>query len=113
VKLIVTDIVRAVLKWGTDKTQRPETTIVPAGQPFPDVEAMNNAVPKDQWRQGPAGLQGPYQVQQAVVLLEPRSMETFTYTTSSIGGFIAVRLTDESTGHPSLDRRGDSYSCRR
>jgi hypothetical protein len=91
VKLIVTDIKRAVLKWGPNKNDRPETTIIPPGEPFPDVEAMNEAVPKDQWRQGPAGLQGPYQSQQAVVLLEPRSMEEFTFTTSSIGGFICVR----------------------
>jgi hypothetical protein len=91
VKLIITDIVRAVLKWSANKTERPETTIIPPGQPFPDVQAMNDAVPKDQWRQGPAGLQGPFQTQQAVVMLEPRSMEEFTFTTSSIGGFIAVK----------------------
>jgi hypothetical protein len=91
VKLIVTDIVRAVLKWDADKTKRPEATIIPAGQAFPDVTAMNDAVPKKQWRQGPAGLQGPYQTQQAVVMIEPRSMEGFTFCTSSIGGFICVR----------------------
>jgi hypothetical protein len=92
VKLIVTDIVRAVLKWDVaDKTKRPETSVISPGQPFPDVAAMNSAIPKEQWRQGPAGLQGPYQTQQAVVMVEPRSMEEFTYTTSTIGGFIAVR----------------------
>jgi len=51
---------------------------------------MNNAVPRDQWRQGPAGPQGPYQAQRAVVLLEPISMDEFTFTTSTIGGSIAV-----------------------
>jgi hypothetical protein len=91
VKMIATDIVRAVLKWSANKNERPETTIVPPGQPFPDVEAMNEATPKEQWRQGPAGLQVPYQAQKAVYLLEPVSMETFTFTTSTTGGFIAVR----------------------
>jgi hypothetical protein len=92
VKLIVTDIARAVLKWGPGADKKPpETTIIPPGVPFPDVDAMNEATSKDQWRQGPAGLQGPFQVQQAVYMLEPVSMETFTFTTSSIGGFIAVR----------------------
>jgi hypothetical protein len=98
VKLIVTDIVRAVLKWSANKNERPEAKIIPPGRPFPDVAAMNEAIPKEQWRQGPAGLQGPYQAQQAVVMLEPKSMDTFTYTTSSIGGFIAVReLVDKVT----------------
>ena len=89
-KLIVTDIIRAVVKWGADK--KPEqTTVIPPGQPFPDVEAMNAAIPKDQWRQGPAGPQGPFQTQQLVVMLNPRNMEHFTFATSAIGGFIAVR----------------------
>jgi hypothetical protein len=91
VKLIVTDVIRAVVRWGTGKGPPEETTVIPAGQPFPDVAAMNEAIPKDQWRQGPAGPQGPFQVQQAVVLIEPRSMETFTFPTSTVGGFIAVR----------------------
>jgi hypothetical protein len=90
-KLIVTDIIRAVAKWGAGKNEPPQTTVIPPGQPFPDVQVMNEAVPKDQWRQGPAGLQGPYQTQQLVVLIEPRSMDQFTFVTSAIGGFIAVR----------------------
>jgi hypothetical protein len=38
VKLIVTSIVRAVLKWPLEKNARPETTVIPPGQPFPDVD---------------------------------------------------------------------------
>jgi hypothetical protein len=91
VKLIVVDIIRAVAKWGTGKNEPPQTTVIPPRQPFPDVQTMNEAIPRDQWRQGPAGLQGPYQVQQLVVLIEPQSMETYTFVTSAIGGFIAVR----------------------
>jgi hypothetical protein len=90
VKLIVTNIIRAILRWPLEKNARPETTIIPPGAPFPDVEAMNNAVPRDQWRQGPAGAQGPFQAQRAVVLLEPISMEELTFTTSTIGGAIGV-----------------------
>ncbi len=89
-KLIVTDIIRAVAKWGTGKNEPPQTTVIPFGQPFPDIEAMNESIPKDQWRQGPAGLQGPFQAQRLVVLIEPRSMDEFTFVTSSIGGSIAV-----------------------
>jgi hypothetical protein len=93
VKLIATNIIRAVVKWGAGADKKPpeETIEVPPGRPFPDIEAMNNAIPKDQWRQGPAGLQGPWQAQQLVVMIEPRSMDTFTYVTSTVGGGIAVR----------------------
>jgi hypothetical protein len=91
VKLIVTDIIRAVVKWGTGKGPPEQTIIVPPGQPFPDVDAMNEATPRDQWRQGPAGLQGPWQRQQLVVMIEPQSMNTYTYVTSTVGGGIAVR----------------------
>jgi hypothetical protein len=88
--LIAIDIIRAVVKWGADK--KAETTIVvPPGQPFPDVEAMNEAIPKKEWRQGLNGPQGPWQTQQMVVLLDPRTMEQFTYATSAVGGFIAIR----------------------
>jgi hypothetical protein len=89
VKLIVTGIVRAVLKWPPGKNERPETTVIPPGAPFPDIEAMNNDVPQDQWRQGPAGPQGPYQAQRAITMIEPISMDEFTFTTSTIGGTIA------------------------
>jgi hypothetical protein len=91
VKLIVVDIIRTVVKWGADKGPPEQTIVVLPGQPFPDVEAMNNAIPRDQWRQGPAGLQGPWQAQQLVVMIEPQSMNTFTYVTSTIGGGIATR----------------------
>jgi hypothetical protein len=93
VKLIVVDIIRTAVKWGVSADKKPpeQTIVIPPGQPFPDIAAMNDAIPKDQWRQGPAGLQGPWQAQQLVVMIEPQSMNTFTYVTSTIGGGIAVR----------------------
>jgi hypothetical protein len=91
VKLIVTNIHRAVVKWGADKGPPEQTIEIPPGQPFPDIAVMNDAIPRDQWRQGPAGLQGPWRAQQLVVMIEPQSMNTFTYVTSTIGGGIAVR----------------------
>jgi hypothetical protein len=52
---------------------------------------MNEAVPKAEWRQGLNGLQGPWQTQQMVILVDPRDMSFYTYATSAIGGFIAIR----------------------
>jgi hypothetical protein len=46
-KLIAIDCLRVVQRW---KDKMPaETIIVQPGQPFPDVEAMNEAVPRDEW----------------------------------------------------------------
>jgi hypothetical protein len=91
-KMIVTEIIRAVVKWNAGAGNKPpeETRVIPPGHALPDVEAMNEAIPKDQWRQGPSGLTGPWQTQQAVVMINPRSMEEFTYVTSTVGGGIAV-----------------------
>jgi hypothetical protein len=93
VKLIVTDIIRTAVRWGVSADKKPpeETIVIPPGQPFPDIEAKNSAIPKDRWRQGLAGLKGPWEAQQLVVMIDPRSMDTFTYVTSTIGGGIAVR----------------------
>jgi hypothetical protein len=91
VRLIVTDIIRKVVKWGLDKGPPEETIIVPYGQPFPDIEGMNDAIPRNQWRQGFNGLEGRWQPQQNVVLLNPLTMEVFTFITSTKGGFAAIR----------------------
>jgi hypothetical protein len=52
---------------------------------------LNAETPKDQWRQGLSGLQGPWQAQQVVYLLNPASMETYSFPTSTVGGFISIR----------------------
>jgi hypothetical protein len=89
-RLIILDLKRAIIKWGADKKPE-ETRIIPPGQPFPDVAAMNEAIPKTQWRQGFNGLEGPWQPQQCAVMLDPHTMEHFTFATSATGGFIAIR----------------------
>lgn len=90
-KLLAQGFTRAVVKWPIGKGPPEETRIIPRGQPFPDIEAMNEAIPTTEWRQGLNGLQGPWQVQQAVVLVDPRDMSFYTFVTSAVGGFIAIR----------------------
>jgi hypothetical protein len=90
-RLIITDVIRTVVKWGKEPKAPPEETrIVPNGQPFPDVETMNNAIPREHWRPGINGPQGPWQTQHLVMMIEPRSMDEFTFITSTVGGAIAV-----------------------
>lgn len=58
---------------------------------FPDLEEMNNAVPRDRWRMSFGQLKGPFENVQALYLLEPTTMAAYTFLTGTIGGFRAVR----------------------
>ena len=93
-ELVVVDVSRSVVKWppDIDGGGPVETITLRAGEPFPDVEAMNNDTPKTEWRTGPDGtLRGPWQTQHIVHLLNPETMDRFNFPTSTIGGSIAVR----------------------
>ena len=88
-ELIATDIVRVVQKW-IDQVPV-ETRVLEPGEKFPDLEALNEAAPKDEWTEGPNGLRGPWQAQYVVHLLDPKTMDRFSFATGTVGGGIAVR----------------------
>src|SRR5262245_58499871 len=88
------DVSRNVVKWPPDIDGGGpiEVIVLRANEPFPDVEEMNNRVPKAEWRTGPDGnLRGPWQAQHVVHLLDPATMDRCNFPTSTIGGSIAVR----------------------
>jgi hypothetical protein len=87
-KLVFIDVVRVVQRW-KDKTPV-ETVIVEPGRPWPDVDAMNDRVPRSEWVTGPSGPRGPWQAQRLVYLLDLRTMDKFTYATGTTGGRIAI-----------------------
>jgi hypothetical protein len=89
-ELIAIDIVRVVQKW---IDQLPvETRILEPGEKFPDLEALNDTAPKSEWTEGPDGKsRGPWQAQFIVHLLNPKTMERYSYATGTVGGGIAVR----------------------
>jgi hypothetical protein len=89
-EFVVIDVIRVVQRW---KDQLPiETRILAPGEKFPDVKALNAAVPQDEWIEGPdSKLRGPWQAQYVVYLLDPATMDRFTYPTDTTGGGIAVR----------------------
>src|SRR5262245_32841758 len=94
-EFVAVDIARVVQRW---HDQKPIETIVLAPyQKFPDVKALNDAVPREEWVEGPDGNpRGPWQAQHIVYLLDPTTMDRFTFPTGTIGGAIAVRdLTDK------------------
>ena len=90
VELVAVDIARVVQKW---VNQQPvETRIPAAGEKFPYITELNEQVPKSEWAEGPDGKpRGPWQSQHIVYLLNPETMDRFTYPTGTTGGAIAVR----------------------
>ena len=89
--LIVANCRRTVTKWGKDK--RPvETIFLKAGEKIPDLEKRNEETPKSEWIEGFDGKpKGPWQAQHVVYMVDPVSIDQYTYPTATIGGGIAVR----------------------
>jgi hypothetical protein len=89
-ELVAVDVGRVVQKWSDG--QPVETIILQPHQKFPDVEEMNEKVPKKEWVEGPDGnLRGPWQAQHILYLLDPKTMDRFSFPTGTVGGKIAVR----------------------
>jgi hypothetical protein len=64
---------------------------------LPDIEALNEAIPKDQWEQGLSGLRPPWIVVFVVYLIDPRDGSIYTFINSTVGARIAVeRLTQRT-----------------
>jgi hypothetical protein len=79
-----------VQKW---KDQMPiETIVLEPGQKFPDIEALNEKTPRSEWTKGPDGQpRAPWQAQHIVYLLNPETMDRYSFPTGTVGGAIAVR----------------------
>jgi hypothetical protein len=91
-ELAVVNVKRIITQWGKDGKPVDHIELAP-GQKFPDIAAMNEAVPKSEWRDGPGGLQGPYQGQNIVYLLDQGTMQFFTWPSAitTIGSAMCVR----------------------
>ena len=89
-ELVAVDVERVVQKWEAGKPV--ETIILEPGQKFPDIVAMNEAVPREDWVEGPDGKpRGPWQAQHILYLLDPGAMDKYTFPTGTTGGGIAIR----------------------
>jgi hypothetical protein len=96
-ELIAADVVRVLQRWEDGKPI--ETRILEPGEKFPDVKALNDAVPREDWSEGPDGHpRGPWQAQHILYLVDPVTMDRFSYPTATTGGGIAIReLVDKIT----------------
>jgi hypothetical protein len=89
-ELCPVDILRVVQKW--HEQQPIETIVLEPHQKFPDTKKMNEEAPKAEWIEGPdSKMRGPWQAQHIVYLLDPKTMDKYTFPTSTAGGAIAVR----------------------
>jgi hypothetical protein len=89
-ELVAVDVSRVVQKWQDDRPV--ETIVLQPHQKFPDVEEMNEKVPKEEWVEGPDGnMRGPWQPQHILYLLDLKTMDKYTFPTGTTGGRIAVR----------------------
>jgi hypothetical protein len=90
--LIVVNVRRAVTKWSKDKNKRPETIFLKAGEKTPDLKKRNEETPKSEWVEGFDGKpKGPWDAQHIVYMIDPLSIDQYSYPTSTTGGGIAVR----------------------
>ena len=82
---------RVLTKWGKEK--RPvETIFLKAGEKIPDLNKRNEETPKSEWVEGfDHKPKGPWQAQHVVYMVDPISIDQYTYPTATIGGGIAVR----------------------
>jgi hypothetical protein len=61
-----------------------------------DVEAWNDALPRSEWVMGMNGVQGPWQKQNIVYFIDPKTMSPYHWADWSVGGSIAIREMIES-----------------
>src|SRR6516164_9612391 len=88
-ELVAVDVGRVVQKWSDG--QPVETIILEPHQKFPDVEEMNEKVPKREWVEGPDGnMRGPWQAQHILYLFDAGPMDKYTFPTGTTGGRIAI-----------------------
>jgi hypothetical protein len=95
-EFIAVDIARVVQKWVDNLPV--ETRVLGPGEKVPDLIALNEAIPRSQWGKDPGGHpRAPWQFQYVVYLLDPITLDRFSYPTGTTGGKIAVHDLKDKT----------------
>jgi hypothetical protein len=88
-ELLAANVRRTEVKWGEDAPV--EVIELGPGDKYRDLDAVNETVPKSEWREGPDGKpRGPWQRQHVLELVDVATMERFSWPTSTIGGSRAI-----------------------
>jgi hypothetical protein len=95
---LVPKVERVVVCWQDGLPDPDKSRTLGPKEPWPDVDALNAAVPKEDWHEGPDGhMHGPYQRQYIVHLLHLDKMKRYWWPTSTVGGGMCVRELVEAT----------------
>ena len=90
--LIAVNVRRTLDQVGKRQEAGRPTIFLKAGEKIPDLEKRNEETPKSEWVEGFDGKpKGPWQAQHIVYLVDPVSIDQYSFPTSTIGGGIAVR----------------------
>ncbi len=95
-EFIPVGVVKVVQKWIDNHPV--ETQVLGAHEKFPDINRLNDEAPREEWTEKFGKEVGPWQTGYAVYLLDPLTMQLFTFPTSTIGGGQAVRDLRETVG---------------
>ena len=89
-ELVAIGVARVVQKWQDQVSV--ETKILGPGEKFPDLDQLNADTPRSEWGKGPDGQpRGPWQRQHILYLLDPATLDQFSFPTGTTGGEIAIR----------------------
>jgi hypothetical protein len=110
-KFLVIELIKVEQKWLPDQKWPAETIIRAADEKFRNMEALNNAAPRTEWQMKFGKLTGPWQASQVAYLLDPRTLEIFTYIvpTDNKGGSRAIRDLKEGTRLARKVRGGNRF----
>jgi hypothetical protein len=102
-EFLVIKILRVLQHW-VNQLPTDKSYVLKPEEHWPDVEALNKGAPPEEWRDHYNKRVGPWQKAYVVYLLDPHTLEVFTYPTSTAGGFRAVRELRKSTDRARLLR---------
>lgn len=91
--LVLVRVLRIVQKWGADNKPIDEhTRTLEPHKKWPDLDAFNKKCPKSEWREKFGKMQGPWQGQRLVYLVDPQTMARYTWPSpkDTIGSRICV-----------------------
>ena len=106
-EFIVVEILRVVQKWIDQKPV--ETRVLAPDEKFPDIDELNEAAPKEEWTEKFGKEVGPWQKGRIVYLIDPETLQFYTFPTGTVGGDQAVRDLRESTGMARRMRGSNIY----
>jgi hypothetical protein len=96
-EFLAIEVIKVVQKWVPESRGPVDTQVLGADEKFPDIEALNNKAPRNEWSDKFGKKKGPWQTAMVVYLLDEQTMGLLTYVADTVGGLRAVRELREST----------------